>query len=361
MLQKIRSVVFRDVKNENETKKVSVILRLNSIAMCIYFLCLLCTFFVTGEFQSVILCVPCFCAHAAAFYLTYLNRTKLAVLFAQFIAIIWIIGFIREFGWDCGVQHFIFALLVLNFATTYTKLFAKIIMGAVFCVFRLALYVYTKLYDPVFILDSKASAMFQIINSVFIFAIIIMILSVFAEDSMLMEKKLVSYNEKLHKLASMDALTGLMNRRGMREYLEKREAECRAGKINSLSLAMGDIDLFKRINDTYGHECGDAVLSQLAFVFQECIGKAGEIGRWGGEEFLFAFCDVNGDEAMVILDELQKEIRRLEIPFNNDLIKITMTFGLGEYDFQRGVDCSINEVDEKLYLGKATGRDKIVY
>lgn len=361
MFQKIKNLVLQDVENENETKKVSVILRMNSITMCIYFLLLSCTFFITGEIRSVILCVPCFLAYAIAFYTTYLNMTKAATIFVQILTGCWIIGFVLEFGWDCGVQHFIFVLLVLNFTTSYRKLEVKIAMGVVLGVFRLMLYGYTSLHFPRYILDMQSSITFQVINTVFIFVAITVILAVFTEDAQEMEKKLLVYNEKLHKQASQDPLTGLRNRRSMREFLEKKEAECREGKIDNLSLALGDIDFFKKVNDTYGHECGDVVLRELAAVFKEVVGEKGEISRWGGEEFLFIFNNVNGDEALVILGELQRKMKKLEIPYKDEMIKITMTFGLSEFDFHRGGDYSINDVDAKLYKGKEAGRNRVIY
>lgn len=361
MLQQLKKIVFLDVKNENETKKVSVVLRLNSIVMCIYFLCLSCTFFVNGELRSVILCIPCFLAYALAFYTTYLNMTKAASVFAQILMAVWIVCFIIEFGWDCGVQHFIFVLLVLNFTTSYQRIRVKLAMGAVFCLFRLSLYYYTYLHLPEYVLDARSSILFQIINSVFIFTAITSIMAVFTEDSLEMEKKLLVYNEKLHRQASQDPLTGLRNRRSMRERLEQLEGECRDGRKDNLSLALGDIDFFKKVNDTYGHECGDIVLRRLSALLMEVIGDKGEVSRWGGEEFLLVFNDVNGDEALVILGELQRRLKNLEIPYKGNIIKITMTFGLGEFDFQRGWDYSIGEVDAKLYRGKAEGRNRIVY
>ena len=75
MIQKFIKVVFKDVENENETKKVSVILRLNAIIMFIYFICILGVFLMTGERASILLLLPCLCAYAVAFYKSYLNDT----------------------------------------------------------------------------------------------------------------------------------------------------------------------------------------------------------------------------------------------------------------------------------------------
>lgn len=361
MFQKLKNLIFQDVKNENETKKVSVILRLNAIVMCIYFLCLLCTFFVSGEVQLIVWCVPCFCAFTAAFYTTYLNKTGLAVIVSHVIMVCWVIGFIWEFGWDCGAQHFIFVLVVLCFTVCYEKVAWKVIMGLAACALRLWLYAYTNLYEPHCILDPGTSVLFQLINTVFTFTAIAVILMVFARDSQEMEQKLIQYNEKLHLQASIDPLTGLLNRRSMKEYLEKAIDSCRKRKIENLSVAIGDIDFFKRVNDTYGHECGDIVLKDIAAIFKESLKTCGVVSRWGGEEFLFVFNGLNGDEALIILEELRGRLKRMTIPYKGEMIKVTMTFGLSEFDFHQGIDYSINEVDRKLYEGKEAGRDRIIY
>ncbi len=361
MIQKFITIVFKDVENENETKKVSVILRLNAIIMFVYFCCILGTFFLTGERTSIVLLLPCLCAYAVAFYTTYLNQTKFAAFFSVFITVDWIYIFIRRFGWDCGIQHFIFVLLVLGFTISYRKLSWKITMSALACIFRLLLYAYTNLYEPNYILEHKTSVVYQIINTIFVFVGITGILSVFTKDSMEMEQKLVQYNEKLHKLASLDPLTGLLNRRSMREYLEKRTKAYNDGHMENMALAIGDIDYFKKINDTYGHECGDLVLKELSALFTECMAGKGCISRWGGEEFLFIFRNMNGDEALLILNELNRRLKKLDIPYKGQTIKVTMTFGLSEFDFSHGIDYAVNDVDKKLYRGKEAGRDRTIY
>ncbi len=361
MFGKLRDFIFQDVKNENETKKVSVILRLNAIIMCIYFLCLFCTFFVTGDLQLVFWCIPCFFAFAAALCTTYLNRTGMAVIVSHVIMVCWVIGFVVEFGWDCGAQHFIFVLLALCFTVYYENMAWKIAMGMSACVLRLMLYAYTRLYKPVCILDSGSGVIFQLVNTVFIFMDLSVILMVFTRDSQEMERKLMQYNEKLHLLASIDPLTGLLNRRSMNEYLEKVSADYEKKKIEHVSVAIGDIDFFKRVNDTYGHECGDAVLKAVAALFKEELGKYGAISRWGGEEFLFAFTNVNGDAALALLEEMRSKLKKMTIPYGKEEVRVTMTFGLSELDFRKGFEASVNEADRKLYKGKGDGRDRIVY
>ncbi len=247
MIQRFIAMIFKDVENENETKKVSVILRLNALIMCVYFLCLLGIFFVVGERTPLVMLLMCFSVYGLAFYTTYMNDTKLAVYFSVLFTAIWIFIFIRQFGWDCGIQHFIFVLLVLGFTISYRRLPWKLLMSAAACLFRLALYSFTRQYEPRYVLGSEVSAVYQIANTIFVFIGITGILAVFTKDSMEMEQKLIQYNEKLHRLASIDPLTGLLNRRSMREFLEKKIRAYQNGHIESMSIALGDIDFFKHM------------------------------------------------------------------------------------------------------------------
>lgn len=237
----------------------------------------------------------------------------------------------------------------------------KILAAVLACAYRLLLYAYTSRYEPFTTLSNGVSVMFQIINTVFIFAELTAILIIFTMDSQKMEQKLIKYNEKLVRIASLDPLTELYNRRRMLQYLDQVEKEYALNEMRFLSLALGDIDFFKKVNDAYGHETGDEVLKSVAKVFMKAMNGKGEVCRWGGEEFLIAFYNMNGDEALVLLTEILEQICSMEILHEGKSIKITMTFGLVEYYKASGIEGSIQEADKKLYQGKESGRNQIVY
>ena len=132
-------------------------------------------------------------------------------------------------------------------------------------------------------------------------------------------------------------------------------------KLQTLTVAMGDIDFFKHVNDTYGHDAGDMVLKELAKVFLEVMGKEGKVCRWGGEEFLFVFQNKNGYQANEVLHDILKRIRGMGIPYQSDWIHVTMTFGLEEYSGEKDMEAVIRAADQKLYRGKENGRNQIVY
>ncbi len=162
----------------------------------------------------------------------------------------------------------------------------------------------------------------------------------------------------LRKMVEQDPLTQLFNRRSadrkLLQIVEKSSQE-----HTPFCLAMGDIDFFKGINDTYGHDCGDKVLQSVAKMLQTHLYDCGFVARWGGEEFLLVFDNTNLENALQILEKLLDDVRAMEIKYDNQIVKVTMTFGLvGGYT--DNVELLIRDADEKLYAGKATGRNQII-
>ena len=140
---------------------------------------------------------------------------------------------------------------------------------------------------------------------------------------------------------------------------------------NGVCIAIGDIDFFKKVNDTYGHEAGDEVLKQLAVLCSEYMSSHGIAARWGGEEFLFVFNNENLDEAGMNANELLSKIRNMTVKWNDIEIRVTMTIGVADVNtFISGevteaeIDDRINEAvsaaDKKLYMGKSNGRNTVV-
>jgi len=168
------------------------------------------------------------------------------------------------------------------------------------------------------------------------------------------------YTEK-EFMSVLDGLTGLYNRRQFEIGLEQ-EFNRTKRHPSDFSLAILDIDFFKKVNDTYGHDFGDTVLAAISELLKkQTAAYGGFVARWGGEEFLIIFHDMNGDEAYVHLNEIYDAIKNLKLNYNDDEVRITMTYGLTEYDLASSFEDNVKEADEKLYLGKQSGRDKIVY
>lgn len=164
----------------------------------------------------------------------------------------------------------------------------------------------------------------------------------------------------LQKLISNDPLTGLFNRRAGRAEL----AKCidRASGTNSeyVTVALGDIDFFKTVNDRYGHECGDLVLVTVAEMFTEHIKEQGCAIRWGGEEFLLIY-QKDEKDALAELETLQKELEDYIFEYEEHRFRVTMTFGLVQYMPGQTIDELVKAADDLLYLGKEGGRNRIIF
>lgn len=168
----------------------------------------------------------------------------------------------------------------------------------------------------------------------------------------------LNMQRSLHILVEQDALTALSNRRSGDRQLRQLVADSYAKGI-PFCVAIGDIDFFKKVNDTYGHECGDVVLQNIAAKLQLHMRGKGFAARWGGEEFLLVFENAELAEAKELLEKLLEDIRSTETPYEEHIIRVNMTFGLTQ-GFTSDVTKLLRNADEKLYEGKTTGRNKIV-
>ena len=156
----------------------------------------------------------------------------------------------------------------------------------------------------------------------------------------------------------MDALTGLQNRRGFYEYYENNVLLSK--KKNAKSIIIGDIDFFKRVNDTYGHNAGDIVLQHVANIMRECAKDDGEVFRWGGEEIIILLPQCDVQKAKEIAEKIRTTIEQSLCIAEGNSISITMSFGIRQIEDNLTLEDNIKAADENLYEAKRTGRNKVV-
>jgi len=161
---------------------------------------------------------------------------------------------------------------------------------------------------------------------------------------------------KLFEQATTDALTGLLTRRS---FMTQAESELsRAERYNrTLSMALLDLDYFKRVNDNFGHQAGDKVLIAFASQLKEALRTTDIIGRYGGEEFIIVLPETSVEEARKVIQRVLDNCREMVIVHDNKEIRFTVSAGLGEVLVD--VQSSIHYVDEALYKAKEDGRDRI--
>jgi diguanylate cyclase (GGDEF)-like protein len=358
VLKRIIQFIEQDTRFDNEPKRLNVLLRRIYLILVVYYTIyvLLTGFGPLHRFPWLGLMT--LAGVVGGFCLTYYvpMMKNLTVFFM--ILLCWIIGFIYQFGWDCGVQHYLFALLVLFFFAVHDSLGWKAVMAGALFLLRLALFIYCRRVSPKAVLSDEYEVVLQILNSVFLFAILSVICGTYSSNIESAEWKLVEYNERLQMQAATDPLTGIWNRRSMLNFMNTYLERSR-DKMSTIVL--GDIDHFKVVNDRWGHNCGDAVLVWLTDIFTHQVEHCGVVCRWGGEEFLFFFSDMNGDDAYRIISGIKLLLNTTPFNWNGENLNISMTFGVEEYDYHTDIAAHVERVDEKLYRGKAAGRDQIVY
>ena len=161
----------------------------------------------------------------------------------------------------------------------------------------------------------------------------------------------------LKNLVEYDALTELNNRRSADKKLE--EIRLKAVEMGmKYCVCIGDIDFFKKVNDTYGHEMGDVVLCSVAEKLRKGMAGKGFAARWGGEEFLLIFENRELDIACRELSMILDEVRTIYVPDTDR--QITMSFGLTELIPGESTDDSLNRADTNLYEAKESGRNQII-
>jgi diguanylate cyclase (GGDEF)-like protein len=169
-------------------------------------------------------------------------------------------------------------------------------------------------------------------------------------------------NQELERLSISDGLTGLFNHRHIHALLnEEFERVLRTG--DQLTVAMFDLDHFKAVNDTYGHQAGDRVLEQMADILRETAREIDRVGRYGGEEFMVLLPETTIADATVFVERVRREVARH--PFDigaAEPLSMTISAGVATYPDARmtSPESLVRFADEALYAAKSSGRNRVV-
>ena len=165
--------------------------------------------------------------------------------------------------------------------------------------------------------------------------------------------------EELIHIANHDPLTHLINRRRLWEHLRSCEEQKNQIGTNYV-ISIFDIDSFKKVNDTYGHDCGDFILVEISKLIKENLPKNVKIGRWGGEEFLLLFRAYSDEKAIEEVEKLRKMIDETIFDFLGTKIHITLTFGVSSSSYCDSAEHIIIDADKQLMKGKIQGKNRVV-
>jgi diguanylate cyclase (GGDEF)-like protein len=162
---------------------------------------------------------------------------------------------------------------------------------------------------------------------------------------------------KVQELATRDTLTGLVNRRHMQEMLEQ-EWHRQDRTREPFTVAMIDLDHFKRVNDQFGHSTGDEVLRNFARTAEEVLRNTDVIARWGGEEFLILFTNTTPTQAQPCLQRLSDRLAERQVPTLVPALRISFSAGIAQHHRGRPLEQTLERADSALYSAKMAGRNR---
>lgn len=209
------------------------------------------------------------------------------------------------------------------------------------------------------VLSENQINVMRLINIIFNLVLVFGFSFLFVNQMNNLLKELNDTNDHLNYIAAHDALTGLYNRHSLREHLTVLH-----DSADEYCVCMGDIDDFKKTNDTYGHDCGDIVLKTISRLISDSIGEEDLACRWGGEEILII---MNGSrsECCERVEKMRQQIAGLNIEHEGQKIPATMTFGFADSSENPDpADIHIEELislaDKRLYRGKRSGKNVVI-
>jgi diguanylate cyclase (GGDEF)-like protein/PAS domain S-box-containing protein len=167
----------------------------------------------------------------------------------------------------------------------------------------------------------------------------------------------IALEEQLKELATIDSLTEISNRRKITEEIESEIVRAKRYDV-PFAIAMFDLDYFKEVNDTYGHDIGDYVLKKISRLISQYVREGDSFGRWGGEEFMLIFPNLSQEKAMLTADKLRELVANCSF---NKVPEVTISIGVCTYTKGETIKTLLKRVDDALYAAKETGRNRVVF
>ncbi|MCM1387064.1 MAG: GGDEF domain-containing protein [Bacillus sp. (in: Bacteria)] len=284
------------------------------------------------------------------FYITYLE-----IILHSFVATIFV-------GWQFGFTQYIVGLvpfgyfMCVNLIHNNKRYVIPTILG-LFAIFAFIscrmIYMFA---GSVYHLDVPPGVelAIYIFNALCNFGFLFLVTLVFLMEIQAAANQLRTQNAALDNMASIDPLTGLYNRRSMQDYFDEalRNEE-------EFSLVMCDIDNFKKVNDTYGHDFGDVVLKDITQIISNEVGDDGHVCRWGGEEILI-LCHVPLDKTCRIAENIRSHVEEHLFTWSETSIHCSLTLGIASHRYGNTVEDTITHADRRLYYGKHNGKNRVV-
>lgn len=284
-------------------------------------------------------------------YLLRYKKYDLILSLGNFEAILHALLATYAIGVGSGFYYYLFVLVIVAFVAPARSVRYKVGKITLFLTLFFAIELLFTHHTPPYPVDQTTLDYLRLFNLAGFLSIAVPILFYYVNIASETEKTLYNY-------ATLDPLTGLFNRR---YFVSMAEYEFSKRDNNTLSLILTDIDNFKKLNDTYGHHCGDSALILTSAELRSNLRESDILSRWGGEEFLFLLPATALDTAADIAERLRKEIGALEIDCSEQLkLNISATFGIAQRKDGESFDALLARADQALYEGKHSGKNRIV-
>lgn len=269
-------------------------------------------------------------------------------------------------GWDFGYMIYFLALVPVVFYLLFTnpQFYGNLKLPVVYSIFICIIYILVKGVSYYVVppysrcIPEGVIPVMYLFNSFLVFMFQAFFSLLFVFEILHMQNALKAQNTRLDTLANLDPLTQLFNRRSMEQHLNHTMDIAKAsGTVFSVIIA--DIDDFKKVNDTYGHDFGDKVLSNVANILKSQMRDEDYVCRWGGEEFLLLI-NANKEIAKTVGERIRSEIEKSIVTDSSTSLSVTMTFGVMDYIPGYSIERLIALADENLYKGKRNGKNQVV-
>ncbi len=362
IVERIHNFLYASNGFENDSKTLIVLVRKISLLLVFYGIMMGTVMFLHTWQPGWFAC--CAVSLYACFILHYSRNHEISFPFMNVVGLLVLGSIIPTLicGLNMGFQSLLYLAMLLILFNPRLSIRTKTIAGMI----AIILLVLLEIYIQVIATGGQEggglllSISVLLANELFLMIGVCVVGITIAAVSQNAEHELFLYNQKLKGAADTDPLTGLFNRRSTEVVMEKI-ATMYGSSVHLVTVAMGDIDFFKKVNDTYGHDAGDYILKEISVMLKELPGEGGRACRWGGEEFLLIYCGKNGDEVCYELNRFISKLARHEFVYKGNTIPITMTFGIAEYDHEAGFNNTIIDADHRLYLGKSGGRNCVIF
>lgn len=354
MLEVIRKLVNRDYNFSSE-EEYNVIIKL----CCLVHTTLIAIFWILHVLPLVI-----FNICSVILYIILVQTTKMkyyipTLILAYMEIVVHTALSTVLLGNQFGFQLYVLAIIPISFYVIYMmnsrgSLRRPIFISMISFIVFFASQMYTFYHQPIYNhIGNTAKSFLYLYNSLIVFIMLVLFSLFFIIQIRESLNKIERQNRELNEVANTDPLTGLLNRRkftkNINELVEQGKSFC---------VLLSDIDDFKKINDTYGHDCGDDVLIHVSNIYKNIFSNPEYVCRWGGEEFIVIY-EGQENEGMAVAELLRATVANSNMSYPDKTLSVTLTTGVSYFNGTETIDRVIIQADDALYQGKKSGKNQV--